>query len=153
MNNLIKGKKYEWETIIGLEIHAQVKSSSKLFSSSSTKFGLLVENTSLVMMYSPSSNSKVVEFVIDAMLVTVVTPVGEDTLLAAPCPTPIPVPFTDIPTTSVLVLAVVTLVEVLVVVQVSVIVDVVKVVDDGIDEWLLQYPSNLLLLLAFQVQE
>ena len=39
MNNLIKGTKFEWETIIGLEIHAQVKSNSKLFSSSSTKFG------------------------------------------------------------------------------------------------------------------
>ncbi len=39
MNNLIKGKKNEWETVIGLEIHAQVKSNSKLFSSSSTKFG------------------------------------------------------------------------------------------------------------------
>jgi len=39
MNNLIKGMKFEWETIIGLEIHAQVKSNSKLFSSSSTKFG------------------------------------------------------------------------------------------------------------------
>ncbi len=39
MNNLIKGEKYEWEMVIGLEIHAQVKSNSKLFSSSSTKFG------------------------------------------------------------------------------------------------------------------
>ena len=39
MNNLIKGQKFEWETVIGLEIHAQVKSNSKLFSSSSTKFG------------------------------------------------------------------------------------------------------------------
>jgi len=39
MNNLITGKKHEWETIIGLEIHAQIKSNSKLFSSSSTKFG------------------------------------------------------------------------------------------------------------------
>ncbi len=39
MNNLIKGMKYEWETVIGLEIHAQVKSNSKLFSASSTKFG------------------------------------------------------------------------------------------------------------------
>jgi len=29
----------EWETVIGLEVHAQVKSRSKLFSSSSTKFG------------------------------------------------------------------------------------------------------------------
>ncbi len=39
MNNLIKGKKHEWETVIGLEIHAQVKSNSKLFSNSSTVFG------------------------------------------------------------------------------------------------------------------
>ncbi len=39
MNNLIKGKKFDWEIVIGLEIHAQVKSNSKLFSSSSTKFG------------------------------------------------------------------------------------------------------------------
>ncbi len=38
-NNLIKGNKFEWETIIGLEIHAQVKSKSKLFSNSSTVFG------------------------------------------------------------------------------------------------------------------
>ena len=39
MKNLIKGIKFEWESVIGLEIHAQVKSKSKLFSSSSTKFG------------------------------------------------------------------------------------------------------------------
>ena len=39
MSNLIKGKNNDWEVIIGLEIHAQVKSNSKLFSSSSTKFG------------------------------------------------------------------------------------------------------------------
>ena len=39
MSNLIKGKKHDWETVIGLEIHAQVKSNSKLFSSSSTIFG------------------------------------------------------------------------------------------------------------------
>ena len=39
MSNLIKGKSHDWETVIGLEIHAQVKSNSKLFSSSSTTFG------------------------------------------------------------------------------------------------------------------
>ena len=39
MNNLIQGQKHEWEMVIGLEVHAQVKSNSKLFSSSSTKFG------------------------------------------------------------------------------------------------------------------
>ena len=41
MNNLIRGDKHEWEMVIGLEVHAQVKSNSKLFSSSSTKFGSL----------------------------------------------------------------------------------------------------------------
>ncbi len=35
----VKGKKGQWEVIIGLEVHAQVLSKSKLFSSSSTKFG------------------------------------------------------------------------------------------------------------------
>ena len=35
----IKGEKGKWEVIIGLEVHAQVSSKSKLFSSSPTKFG------------------------------------------------------------------------------------------------------------------
>jgi len=35
----INGEKGKWEVIIGLEVHAQVQSKSKLFSSSSTKFG------------------------------------------------------------------------------------------------------------------
>ena len=35
----IKGEKNKWEVIIGLEVHAQVLSKSKLFSSSPTKFG------------------------------------------------------------------------------------------------------------------
>lgn len=39
MNNLIKGKENDWEIIVGLEIHAQIISNSKLFSASSTKFG------------------------------------------------------------------------------------------------------------------
>jgi len=36
---LIDGDKGKWEVIIGLEVHAQVTSNSKLFSGSSTKFG------------------------------------------------------------------------------------------------------------------
>ena len=36
---LINGDKSKWEVIIGLEVHAQVSSKSKLFSSSPTKFG------------------------------------------------------------------------------------------------------------------
>jgi len=36
---LINGEKVKWEVVIGLEVHAQVLSNSKLFSGSSTKFG------------------------------------------------------------------------------------------------------------------
>jgi len=36
---LVEGEKGKWEVVIGLEIHAQVTSNSKLFSGSSTKFG------------------------------------------------------------------------------------------------------------------
>jgi len=36
---LIEGKTGQWEVVIGLEVHAQVTSNAKLFSSSSTKFG------------------------------------------------------------------------------------------------------------------
>ena len=35
----IKTDKNSWEVVIGLEVHAQVISESKLFSGSSTKFG------------------------------------------------------------------------------------------------------------------
>jgi aspartyl-tRNA(Asn)/glutamyl-tRNA(Gln) amidotransferase subunit B len=37
--NLIKGATGEWEVVIGLEVHAQVTSKSKLFSGASTGFG------------------------------------------------------------------------------------------------------------------
>ena len=36
---LISGAKDKWEVVIGLEVHAQVTSNSKLFSGSSTTFG------------------------------------------------------------------------------------------------------------------
>jgi aspartyl-tRNA(Asn)/glutamyl-tRNA(Gln) amidotransferase subunit B len=38
-NNLIKGATGDWEVVIGLEVHAQVTSQSKLFSGASTEFG------------------------------------------------------------------------------------------------------------------
>ena len=38
-NYFIKGEKGRYEVVIGLEVHAQVLSKSKLFSGSSTKFG------------------------------------------------------------------------------------------------------------------
>ena len=39
MNNLIKGGTGDWELVIGIEVHAQIISNSKLFSGSSTSFG------------------------------------------------------------------------------------------------------------------
>ena len=37
--NLIEGAKGQWEVIVGLEVHAQVASQSKLFSGAATAFG------------------------------------------------------------------------------------------------------------------
>ena len=36
---LIKGSTGDWEVVIGLEVHAQVTSKSKLFSGAATEFG------------------------------------------------------------------------------------------------------------------
>ncbi len=36
---LIQGESGEWETVIGLEVHAQVISKAKLFSGAATQFG------------------------------------------------------------------------------------------------------------------
>ena len=38
-SKLIKGATGDWEVVIGLEVHAQVTSQSKLFSGASTAFG------------------------------------------------------------------------------------------------------------------
>src|SRR6202162_4335551 len=38
-SQLIKGATGDWEVVIGLEVHAQVTSQSKLFSGASTAFG------------------------------------------------------------------------------------------------------------------
>ncbi len=38
-SKLIKGATGDWEIVIGLEVHAQVTSNSKLFSGASTEFG------------------------------------------------------------------------------------------------------------------
>ena len=39
MSNLVMGRKGEWEVVIGMEVHAQVSSNSKLFSGAPTAFG------------------------------------------------------------------------------------------------------------------
>ena len=36
---LLKGSTGDWEVVIGMEVHAQVTSKSKLFSGASTEFG------------------------------------------------------------------------------------------------------------------
>src|ERR1700694_4076033 len=38
-SKLIKGATGEWEVVVGMEVHAQVSSTSKLFSGASTEFG------------------------------------------------------------------------------------------------------------------
>ena len=38
-NKYIKGETGDWEIVIGMEVHAQVLSQSKLFSGASTQFG------------------------------------------------------------------------------------------------------------------
>src|SRR5580658_1065972 len=39
MSRTIKGQTGEWDIVIGMEVHAQVLSNSKLFSGASTEFG------------------------------------------------------------------------------------------------------------------
>ena len=49
MNQLVAGSTGDWEVVIGLEVHAQVSSKAKLFSSASASFGAAPnENVSLV---------------------------------------------------------------------------------------------------------
>ena len=49
MSDRIKGQTGDWDVVIGLEVHAQVTSQSKLFSGASTRFGAEPnENVSLV---------------------------------------------------------------------------------------------------------
>ena len=39
MSYILNGNKFQWKVVIGLEVHCQVKTKSKLFSRSSTEFG------------------------------------------------------------------------------------------------------------------
>jgi aspartyl-tRNA(Asn)/glutamyl-tRNA(Gln) amidotransferase subunit B len=70
---IIQGIKCEWELVIGLEIHAQLSSNSKLFSSASTSFG--EENNEQVSFIDsampgmlPVTNEKCVELAVRAGL-------------------------------------------------------------------------------------
>ena len=55
--NLVSGAKGDWEIIVGLEVHAQVASKSKLFSGASTEFG-----------NEPNSNVSLVDAAMPGML-------------------------------------------------------------------------------------
>ncbi|RST69960.1 Asp-tRNA(Asn)/Glu-tRNA(Gln) amidotransferase subunit GatB [Candidatus Aquarickettsia rohweri] len=70
---IIQGKTNKWELVIGLEIHAQLNSKSKLFSHSSTKFG--EDNNEQVSYIDaampgmlPITNKKCIELAIKAGL-------------------------------------------------------------------------------------
>ncbi len=54
---IVRGAKSDWEMVIGLEVHAQVASKSKLFSAASTKFGA-----------EPNSNVDLVDAAMPGML-------------------------------------------------------------------------------------
>ncbi len=54
---VIQGAKYDWELVIGLEVHAQVRSNAKLFSGASTEFGT-----------EPNSNVSFVDAAMPGML-------------------------------------------------------------------------------------
>jgi len=56
-NKLIKGSTGDWEVVIGMEVHAQVTSKSKLFSGASTEFGA-----------APNSNVSLVDAAMPGML-------------------------------------------------------------------------------------
>src|SRR5687767_6422308 len=56
-SKLIKGATGDWEIVVGMEIHAQVTSNSKLFSGASTTFG-----------NAPNSNVSLVDAAMPGML-------------------------------------------------------------------------------------
>ncbi len=53
--SLIEGKSGEWETVIGLEVHAQAVADAKLFAGAATAFG--AEPGGLIMASIAASNS------------------------------------------------------------------------------------------------
>ena len=53
----LTGLKGQWELVVGMEVHAQISSKSKLFSSASTSFGA-----------SPNTNVSLVDAAMPGML-------------------------------------------------------------------------------------
>ena len=70
-NYLIQGETGNFEIVVGLEVHAQIKSKSKLFSGSSTSFGSEPNsNVSLVDAAMPGMLPVINEFCIEQAIKT-----------------------------------------------------------------------------------
>ena len=61
MSNLVEGRTGEWEVVIGLEVHAQVSTSAKLFSGAPTAFGA-----------DPNANVSLVDAAMPGMLPVII---------------------------------------------------------------------------------
>ena len=70
MTYFIEGKTDKWEVILGLEVHAQIKSNSKLFSPASTDWG--AEPNSQVELDSgmPGALPVINEYCVDQAILT-----------------------------------------------------------------------------------
>ena len=71
MDNLIKGNKNSWELVLGLEVHAQISSKSKLFSNAPTNWGEEPNSqVSLVDCGMPGALPIINEYCIDQAIIT-----------------------------------------------------------------------------------
>ena len=78
---LIKGASGDWEVVIGMEVHAQVTSKSKLFSGASTEFGGEPNShVSLVDAAMPGMLPVINEECVKQAIRTGLGPEGEDQL-------------------------------------------------------------------------
>ena len=71
MTYFIEGKKYKWEVVLGLEVHAQIKSNSKLFSTASTEWGAEPNSqVELVDCGMPGALPVINEYCVDQAILT-----------------------------------------------------------------------------------
>ena len=71
MPTMIEGKKNKWEVVLGLEVHAQIKSNSKLFSTASTEWGAEPNSqVELVDCGMPGALPVINEYCVDQAILT-----------------------------------------------------------------------------------